>query len=339
MAQHKAPTAVTIAPVTEKSGLAAFVERFWKLGALLALVIAGAVLYRHYARKSAEDVQAGNWAKLIGTTTRDPRTGLLNGPPTDLLAVADQVKGSNAGPWALYLAATAAAREGAFDTSKQAITRLKQEYPIHPLVADKVAIDPASAPQSMVDTLEARVDTQVAWRAQNPGFFGNPPLPLDAPRVKFNTDRGSFSVGLYASLAPRHVENMLTLAREGAYNGVKVHRVIANSLVQAGDPNTIQGEVSTWGTGEVGSKLDAEVNPLKHFAGALAAARIEGSKQSSGSQFYVCVADNHTFDGEYVVYGAVVEGMDVLKQISESKVVEATERPETPAVIQSTEVL
>ncbi len=339
MAQHKAPTAVTIAPVDEKSGLAAFVDRFWKLGAVLAVVLAAFLLYRHHARTSAEEAQAADWAKVIAATARDPRTGLLGGPAADLVGVADQIKGSSAAPWALYLAATSAARDGKFDEAKRAITRLKQEYPTHPIVADKVASEPGSARQSMVESLEARVDSQIAWRGQYPGFFANPPLPADAPRVKFNTDRGSFVVGLYTAQAPKHCENLLNLAREGAYNGIRVHRVIANSIIQAGDPNTLKEDVTAWGSGEVGAKLDAEPNTLKHFTGALAAARTPGSKQSSGSQFFVCVSDNHSYDGEYIVYGAVVEGMDVIKQISESKVVASTERPETPPVIQSTEVL
>jgi cyclophilin family peptidyl-prolyl cis-trans isomerase len=333
MAQHKAPTAVTIAPVQEKTGFAAFVDRYWKLGALIAVALSATLLYRQHARKSAEEAQAGQWSKLIAATVRDPRTGLLGGPSGDLLSVADQVKGSDAGPWALYLAAAAAARDAKLDDAKRAVTRLKQEYPTHPLVAEKVASETGGVRQSMAEGLEARIDAQSTWRAQNPGFFANPPLPADAPRVKFNTDRGSFVVGLYSAEAPRHAENMIALARQGAYNGIKVHRVIANMLIQAGDPNTIQGEVTTWGSGEVGTKLDAETNSLKHFAGALAAARTPGSKQSSGSQFFVCIADNHTYDGEYVVYGAVLEGMDVIKQISEAKIVDATERPETPPVI------
>ena len=339
MAQHKAPTAVTIAPIEEKSGLAAFVDRYWKLGALAALVVAGVLLYRQHSRNTTVEAEAGQWKKLLDVTTRDPRTGLMAGSSADISAVADQVKGSHAGPWALYLVATSAAKEGKFAESKQALARLKQEYPTHALVVDKLPTDTAGLRQTVLESLEIRVDAQAAWRAKNPGFFANPPLPANAPRVKFNTDRGSFVVGLYTEQAPKHCENLLTLAREGAYNGIKVHRVIADSLIQAGDPNTLKEDVTAWGTGEVGTKLDTEPNSLKHFAGVLAGARTPGSKQSSGSQFYVSIGENHSFDGDYVVFGSVVEGMDVLKQISQSVVVPQTERPETPAVIQSTEVL
>ncbi|MBL8858497.1 MAG: peptidylprolyl isomerase [Planctomycetes bacterium] len=339
MAQHKAPTAVTIAPVQEKSGLAEFVDRFWKLGALAAIVVAGVLLYRQHARSTAGEAEAAQWTKLLGATSRDPRTGLMAGASADIAAVADQVKGSHAGPWALYLLATTAAKEGKFEDAKRALARLRQEYPTHSLVVDKLPTDTGGARQSVLESLEGRIDAQAAWRAKNPGFFANPPLPEGAPRVRINTDRGSFVVGLYTDQAPLHCDNFLTLAREGAYNGIKVHRVVADSLVQAGDPNTLNDDVATWGTGEVGVKLEPENNSLRHFVGALAAARTPGSKQSSGSQFFISISENHAYDGDYVVYGTVVEGLDVLKQISQSPVVPETERPETPAVIQSTEVL
>lgn len=339
MAQHKAPTAVTIAPLEEKAGLAAFVHRTWKLGALLALLIAGWLIYRQYAKSAEAELQASNWTKFMAVTQPDSRTGLLDGKPSELLAVADQIKGSSAGPWALYAAATSAVRAGNMEDAKAAVARLRQEYPIHSLVTSKVATDPGTPALSMVESLEQKLETQASWRSAHPEFFANPALPADAPRVRINTDRGSYVVGLYASLAPHHVENFLRLAREGSYNGIRIHRVIANQLVQAGDPNTLKDDTATWGTGEVGNKLEPEVNSLRHFAGALAAARTPGSKQSSGSQFYVCVSDNHTFDGDYVVFGTIVEGMDVVRQLSESKVVEGTERPETPPTIQSTEVL
>ncbi len=64
MAQHKAPTAVTIAPLEEKSGLASFVHRYWKLGALVAVVVAGGLLYRQHARTAEAEQQASTWSKL-----------------------------------------------------------------------------------------------------------------------------------------------------------------------------------------------------------------------------------------------------------------------------------
>lgn len=339
MAQHKAPTAVTIAPLEEKSGLSSFVHRYWKLGALLAAVVAAGLLYRQHAKKAEAELQASNWSKLVEATQADSRTGMLSGKPSELMTLADQLKGSKAGPWALYTAATSAARDGEMDAAKAALARLRQEYPTHPLVTDKSPSETGGAAASLVERLEQRVEQQATWRTQHPGFFANPPLPADAPKVRVNTDRGSFVLGLYTAMAPHHCENFLKLAREGSYNGIRVHRVIQDLLIQAGDPNTLKDDTATWGTGEIGAKLDPEENSLRHFAGAVAAARTPGSKQSSGSQFYVCVGDNHTFDGDYVVFGAVVEGMDVVRQLSESKVVEGTERPETPPVIQSTEVL
>lgn len=339
MAQHKAPTAVTIAPVQEKSGFAEFVDRYWKLGVLAALAVAGFLLYRQHAQRTAEETDAATWAKLMAVTSRDPMTGMPTAHPEDLVAVADQVVGSSAGPWALYLAATAFVGDQKFDDAKQQLARIRREYPTHSLVVDPVASEPDAPRMSLIDGLEARVDAQIAWRTQHPTLFANPAPAATATKVKVNTDRGSFVLALYTDLAPVHCENFTRLAREGTYNGMKIHRVIADSLVQAGDPNTTKEDVTAWGTGEVGAPLPAEHNTLKHFPGALAAARLPNSKQSSGSQFYVSVGENHKFDGDYVVFGTVVEGLDVVKQISESKVVAGTERPETPIVIQSVEVL
>lgn len=339
MAQHKAPTAVTIAPVQEKSGLAEFVHRFWKLGALGALAIAAFLLYRQYSHRVSEDSDASTWGKLMAAAPRDPTTGMPAGNPEELAAIADQVVGSSAGPWALYLAATRFASEQKFDDAKKQLTRLRQSYPLHSLVVDKVASEPGGPRMSLLEGLEARVDAQLSWRAAHPTLFANPTPAATAKRIRVNTDRGSFVVALYSEQAPKHSENFAKLAGEGTYNGVKFHRVIANSVAQAGDPNTLKDDVAAWGTGEVGAQLDLESNTLKHFPGALVAAKLQGSKKSSGSQFYVSVGENHQLDGEDVVFGTVVEGLDIVKQISESPVVSGTERPETPAVIQSMEVL
>jgi len=338
MAQHKAPTAVTIAPVREKAGLAELVDRYWKIAAAVALAFTAVLLYRVYSKSQDHMADSQSWERL-GAATKQSGLGDLTGDPEQLAQLAAEVKGRQASPWALYLAATSAAKDGKFDLAHQHITRLRQEFPAHPLVADQHVSGTDGVKRSIVEDLDNRVTAQIAWRAQYPGLFGNPELPANAPRVRINTDQGSFTLGLYVDQAPKHCENLMRLAREGTYNGIKFHRVKADNLLQGGDPNTLKDDVALWGAGGAGSDLDEEVNTLKHFAGALGAARMQGSKKSNGSQFYISIADNHQFDGNYVVYGKVVEGMDVAKRLSELKVVPGSERPEVPPIIQSMEVL
>jgi cyclophilin family peptidyl-prolyl cis-trans isomerase len=187
--------------------------------------------------------------------------------------------------------------------------------------------------------LESRIDAQIAWRAQHPTLVGLPDLPANGPKVKINTDHGSIVVGLYTDRAPRHAEAFLKLAREGSFNGMKFHRVLADHLIQSGDPNTLKEDVTAWGMGELGTAQEPEPNDLTHFAGAVTSVRRVGAKGSSGSQFQILIADDHQLDADAVVFGRVLEGMDVAKTISELKAVASTDRPEEPATIQSTEVL
>ena len=127
--------------------------------------------------------------------------------------------------------------------------------------------------------------------------------------------------------------------REAYYTGQKFHRVIAGFMIQAGDPNTVSGAVETWGQGGPPYKIDREDNGLKHFTGVLAAAKMTGDTKSSGSQFYITVADAHKLDSDYTVFGKVLEGMDVVHQIEAGTIVPGTDRPEQPATIQSVEIV
>jgi cyclophilin family peptidyl-prolyl cis-trans isomerase len=341
MAQHKAPTAVTFAPVTEKSGLALFVERYWKLGVGIAILVTAAILFLEQSSRTAEATNDQSWDKLVAVAKPDPMSGDLAGKPADLLSVADQIQGTQAGPWALHIAAKSAANAQQYDEAKKILGRLRQQYPTHPLVAEKVKAseEPGAAPQSLVDQLESRVDAQIAWRAAHPNVFQNPELPADAPKVRIQTDKGAIVVGLYKDLAPKHVENFLKNVREGYYTGQKFHRVVAGSIIQSGDPNTVSGAVETWGQGGPAYKLDREDSGLKHFPGVLAAAKAAGDTKSSGSQFYITVADTHKFDGDYTVFGKVLEGMDVAHQIEAGTLVPGTDRPEQPVTIQSMEIV
>lgn len=128
-----------------------------------------------------------------------------------------------------------------------------------------------------------------------------------------DTDRGIIVLELYPEAAPKTVANFEKLSKDGFYNNLTFHRVEPGFVVQGGDP-------SGNGTGGPGYEVPAEINPReKHLRGSLAMARrgdqVNPDRKSSGSQFYICLAPAPFLDGQYTVFGGVVEGMDVVDQI------------------------
>ncbi len=114
---------------------------------------------------------------------------------------------------------------------------------------------------------------------------------------------GPVVIRLRPDLAPKHVERVKTLAREGFYNNVKFHRVIAGFMAQTGDPT---------GTGTGKSKypnLPAEFSQTSFTRGTVGAAR-SGDPNSANSQFFICFAPAAHLNGQYTVWGQVVEGME-----------------------------
>lgn len=338
MAQHKAPTAVTFAPTHEKGGLALAVEQYWKPAALVAAALSVGLLWWVHKKEAHREESDMSWEALMNVATEDSRGG-LSGSPQDLLAIDQKVRETQAGPWALYIAATSAASLRDYASAKESLKRLRVEYPNHPLVVEKYGFDSAEEAVSAIDQLERRLNAQEAWSQSHSALFANPDLPADAPRVRLNTDRGAIVVGLYSMEAPKHVENFLKLVKEGYYTGTKFHRIRVGSFIQAGDPNSVQGDPSTWGQGGPDYKIDKEVNQLRHFSGVLSAFKEANEQQSSGSQFIITTGDAHQFDTQYVVFGRVLEGLDVVSKIEHGTLVSGADRPEDPVTIQSTEAL
>ncbi len=341
MAQHKAPTAVTFATPEDNSGFKYFVERYWKLGLLLALAASGAAIYATYSAQEAKKELDASWETLhhfAKTSAQNP--AVLEGTPEDLIKGEATFRGTHAGPWALWIAATQASDKGEWDQAKQALTLLRQNYPNHPLVVDKQPVGAEGAMASMVDELEKRYDQQKAWRASHPDLFANPSPPADSPKVRLKTDQGDVLIALYAKEAPKHVENFLKLCREGYYANTKFHRVIKDFMIQGGDPNSRSDDRKTWGLGGPDYKVDKEENSLHPFSGYLAAAKQPRDTQSSGSQFFITTADKLSIDGQYVVFGKVLEGMDVVHKIEGGELdADSSDRPKTPVVLLSSEVL
>ena len=124
---------------------------------------------------------------------------------------------------------------------------------------------------------------------------------------------------LFPESAPGTVENFKKLAKDGFYNGCAVHRAFPSTLVQMGDPLSKKKDRSNVGTGGPGYTIPAEIR-RKHTKGAVAAARlpdrVNPQRHSNGSQFYICLTSQPKLDGQYTVFGNVIQGMDVLDLIS-----------------------
>jgi cyclophilin family peptidyl-prolyl cis-trans isomerase len=196
-----------------------------------------------------------------------------------------------------------------------------------------------STKETVVERMSSNVQERASWEESHPSLFQNEAPPADSKSVKITTTEGVLVVTLYEAGAPKHCENFLKLCQEGAYDGTRFHRVISNFMIQGGDPNTRDANVETWGLGGPDYKIDREENDLKHFVGYLAAAKNPGEVQSSGSQFYITTGPAHHLDGQHVVFGKVVEGMETVRIIESSAIVPGTSRPEVPASITSTEAL
>ncbi len=125
---------------------------------------------------------------------------------------------------------------------------------------------------------------------------------------------GVVTIELLPDVAPKHAERMKELARAGAYDGVVFHRVIDGFMAQTGDVangNADKAEFNLRRAGTGGSQmpdLPAEFSKLPHDRGTLGAAR-SANPDSANSQFFINFSDNHFLNGQYTVYGRVVDGM------------------------------
>ena len=163
---------------------------------------------------------------------------------------------------------------------------------------------------------------------QQVGSEGQPPLAAE-PAAPTSTEAGNtlimelktgkVVIRLRPDLAPKHVERVKQLVSESFYNGLKFHRVIPGFMAQTGDP---------MGTGEGGSKyadLPAEFTPTAFERGTIGAART-ANPNSANSQFFISFTHTPHLNGQYTVWGQVVEGMQYVDRIATG---EPPEKPDT----------
>ena len=138
----------------------------------------------------------------------------------------------------------------------------------------------------------------------------------------FETNRGRIVAELYDTDAPGTVANFEKLANAGFYDGVKFHRVIADFVVQGGDPlsRDLPAGDPRIGTGGPGYKIKCETagNPRKHAVGALSMAH--AGKDTGGSQFFMVLSESNTrhLNGVHTVFGQITGGLDVMKKLTQN---------------------
>jgi cyclophilin family peptidyl-prolyl cis-trans isomerase len=141
---------------------------------------------------------------------------------------------------------------------------------------------------------------------------------------------------LYPNIAPKMVERFKMLAKEGFYNGTSFHRINPMAgVVQGGDPNSKDDDPGNDGMG--GSSypdLPAEFSDIPYESGIVGAARSQ-SPDSANSQFYITLRRVPQWDGQYTVFGKVIEGMTNAQIIAGAPTMPGTENPAEKIIIQS----
>ena len=134
-------------------------------------------------------------------------------------------------------------------------------------------------------------------------------------KLTLETTKGNVVIELRPDLAPKHVERIKTLVKEGFYDGIVFHRVIDGFMAQTGCPH---------GTGTGGSdypNLPAEFNSEPHVRGTVSMARAQ-DPNSGDSQFFICFDDARFLDNQYTVWGEVIEGMENVDKIKRGEPVQ-----------------
>ena len=151
-------------------------------------------------------------------------------------------------------------------------------------------------------------------------YTAPPKMSIDTNKTytaTFDTSRGQIVCDLFVKDAPNTVNNFVFLARDKFYDGTKFHRVIADFMVQGGDP---QGT----GTGGPGYKFGDEVgksNPHKHQRGSLSMAN--AGPNTNGSQFFITHVKTDWLDGKHTVFGQVRSGQEVVDKVKQGDILKS----------------
>lgn len=200
-----------------------------------------------------------------------------------------------------------------FKRAKESVFAVKdyiETYPEGKFANDKVIVEGLKELETLTTALDSfQIEDILATVAATP-----------AEPVKKNeyalieTRFGTMKMKFFPDKAPNHCANFKRLANSGYYDGVKFHRVIPDFMIQGGDINSRDGNRATDGMGGPGYTIDQEFNDISHVTGIVSMARTP-DPNSAGSQFFICDGSPTFLDNQYTVFGEIIEGKEIIKQI------------------------
>lgn len=171
----------------------------------------------------------------------------------------------------------------------------------------------------------------------------NAPVPKSMHTITMITNLGEIKFVTYDEDAPKAVNNFITLAEKGFYNGIIFHRVAKGFVIQGGDPLCkLNSTSSRCGAGGPGYEFEDELNPdtisYKEGYKKGVVAMANAGANTNGSQFFIMLEDKPKLVKNYTIFGKVIEGQSVVDKIGNVPLIEGTERPISPVIIESVKV-
>ncbi len=136
-------------------------------------------------------------------------------------------------------------------------------------------------------------------------------------QAEIRTEKGVMKVDFYADDAPKTVENFISLAQKGFYNGLRFHRVIPDFVIQGGCPYSKDPDDPRAGTGGPGYTIKCELSGGNQYHDRGVLSMAHAGRDTGGSQFFICHGRDNTahLDGNHTCFGQVVEGREVIDKI------------------------
>lgn len=188
---------------------------------------------------------------------------------------------------------------------------------------------------STKETTQSASNTKKEGNVNSKQYASAPEVLPEGERVGkkavFETNQGIFTISLFGDKAPKTVSNFIFLAKDGFYDNLIFHRIIAGFMIQGGDP-------AGNGTGGPGYQFEDEFDASLTFSKPGILAMANAGANTNGSQFFITVAPTTYLNGKHTIFGEVVEGYNVVEKISKVAT-DASDKPQEPVVIKKIEII